>query len=75
MFSVVSAAIGTTQRLGKHICAAVNQHATIEETVFSVWASRRYNKENLRIKIWSSSGIGTWQNNDKNEEDLMCDLK
>jgi hypothetical protein len=36
VFSVVSAALVDTQRCGKHNSAAVNQHAAIEEVVFSV---------------------------------------
>jgi hypothetical protein len=31
VFSLVRAARGTTQRYGKHISAAMNQHAAIEE--------------------------------------------
>jgi hypothetical protein len=36
MFSVVSAALIATQRCCKHVSAAVNQQATIEEAVFYV---------------------------------------
>jgi hypothetical protein len=42
IFSVVSAALFARQRCGKHISAAVNQHATIEKAVFSVGSSRGY---------------------------------
>jgi hypothetical protein len=38
VFSVVRAARFAMQRCGKHISAGVNQHATIEEAVFSVGA-------------------------------------
>jgi hypothetical protein len=38
VFSVVSAVLVATQQCSKHISAAVNQHATIEEVVFSVEA-------------------------------------
>jgi hypothetical protein len=46
-FSVVRAARVTTQLCGKHISAAVNQHATIDEAVFSVGAAPRLYNENL----------------------------
>jgi hypothetical protein len=36
-----------TQRCGKHISAAVNQRATIWETVFSMGAAPRLYNENL----------------------------
>jgi uncharacterized protein YutE (UPF0331/DUF86 family) len=36
VFSVVRAARVATQRSGKHISAAMNQHAAIEEAVFSM---------------------------------------
>jgi hypothetical protein len=40
------------QRCGKYICAAVNQHATIEETVFSVVAAPiLYNMEPSQIEL------------------------
>jgi hypothetical protein len=38
---VVLAASVTTQLCGKHISAAVNQHATIEEAVFSMARAAR----------------------------------
>jgi hypothetical protein len=36
------------QRCGKHISAAVNQHATIEDAVFSVGVAPRLYNEDLR---------------------------
>jgi hypothetical protein len=36
------------QRCGKHISAAVNQHATIEEGVFSMGGAPRLYNEDLR---------------------------
>jgi hypothetical protein len=48
MFSVVSISLVATQRCGKHISAAVNQHATIVEAVFSVGVAPRLYKEDLR---------------------------
>jgi hypothetical protein len=39
MFYMARAALFATQRCGEHISAAVNQHATIEEAVFSVVGS------------------------------------
>jgi hypothetical protein len=44
----VSEALVAMQRCGKHISAAVNQHATIEEPVFSVGAAPRLHNEDLR---------------------------
>jgi hypothetical protein len=38
----IRAALVATQVCGKHISAAVNQHATIEKVVFSVGPSRGY---------------------------------
>jgi hypothetical protein len=48
VFSVVSAALVATQRYDKDISAAVNQHATIEEAVFSAEAAPRLYNEDLR---------------------------
>jgi hypothetical protein len=48
VFSEVSAALVASQRCRKHISAALNQHATIEEAVFSVEASPRLYNEDLR---------------------------
>jgi hypothetical protein len=48
VFSVVSAALFATKLCGKHISATVNQHATIEEAVFSVGAAPRLYNEDLR---------------------------
>jgi hypothetical protein len=40
---------------GKHIFAAVNQHATIEEAVFSVEAAPRlYNEDIMQLELESS---------------------
>jgi hypothetical protein len=59
--SVVSAALVAMQRCGKHISAAVNQQATIEEEVFSVGAARCYitRVSTARIRIESSFGVGS----------------
>jgi hypothetical protein len=53
MFSVVSAALIATQRCGKHISAAVSQHATIEEVVFSMEgaAPRLYNEDLRHLEL------------------------
>jgi hypothetical protein len=45
---VVIAAIVATQLYGKHIIAEVNQHAKIEEAVFSVEAASRLYNEGLK---------------------------
>jgi hypothetical protein len=45
---VVSAALVATQRCGKDISAVVNQHATIEEAMFSVVAAPRLYNVDLR---------------------------
>jgi hypothetical protein len=45
---MVRAAFIAKQLCGKHISAAVIQHATIEEAVFSVDATRRLYNEDLR---------------------------
>jgi hypothetical protein len=44
---VVRASLVATQWCDKHISAAVNQHATIEEAVFSVGAALRLYDEDL----------------------------
>jgi hypothetical protein len=64
---VVRAALVAMKRCGKHICAAVNQHATIEEAVFSVrTAPVLYNEDLMQIELeLRVSGVGSWQNNDK----------
>jgi hypothetical protein len=49
VFSAVLAADVVTQRCGKPISAAVNQHATMEEVVFSVGAAPRLYNEDLRM--------------------------
>jgi hypothetical protein len=46
---MVSAALAATHRCGKYISAAVNQHTTIEDAVFSVGAAPRLYKEDLRL--------------------------
>jgi hypothetical protein len=48
VFSVVSAVLVVMQQRAKHISAAVNQHATIEEAVFSVGAAPSLYNEDLR---------------------------
>jgi hypothetical protein len=48
VISVVSAELVATQRSGKHTSAAINQHATIEEVLFSVGAVPRLFNEDLR---------------------------
>jgi hypothetical protein len=47
VFSMFRAARVATQQCGKHICAAVNEHATIEEGVCSVRAAPRLYEEDL----------------------------
>jgi hypothetical protein len=63
VFSVGGAARVATQRCGKHISAAVNQHATIEEAVFSVRpAPRLYNEDLSQLECELSSpelAVGT----------------
>jgi hypothetical protein len=52
VFSVVRAALVDKQRCGKHISAAVNQHTTIQEAVFSVGAAPRlYNKDLPHLEL------------------------
>jgi hypothetical protein len=65
VLSVVSAAFVAMQRCGKHICAAVNQHATIEEAVFSVRGADTINRgsQTTRIRLDGVSGVSSWQNN------------
>jgi hypothetical protein len=48
VFSVVCAMLVAIQRCGKHISAAVNPHATIEEAMFSVGTAQRLYNKNLR---------------------------
>jgi hypothetical protein len=45
---VSSAAFVATQRCGKHVSAAVGQHADVEEAVFSVGATPRLYNVDLR---------------------------
>jgi hypothetical protein len=57
VFSVVHAALVAKQRCGKDISTTVNQHATIEKTVFSVMAAPRlYNEQPVwrRVRIPAS---------------------
>jgi hypothetical protein len=52
MFSVVRAARVVMQQCSKHISAAVNQHATTEEAVFSVGAvSALYNEDLRKLEL------------------------
>jgi hypothetical protein len=52
---VISTALVVKQRCGKHISAAVNQHATIQKAVFSMGVAPRLYNEDLRDKpIFSS---------------------
>jgi hypothetical protein len=48
VFSVVSAELVATQRCDENVSATVNQHATTDETVFSVGAAPRLYNEDLR---------------------------
>jgi hypothetical protein len=55
----VRAALLATQLCGKHISAAVNQHATIEEAVFPVGVAPRLCDEDLtQLERELSSGVG-----------------
>jgi hypothetical protein len=45
---MVNAALVATQRYGKDISAALNQHTTTEEAVFSVGAATRLYNQDLR---------------------------
>jgi hypothetical protein len=52
VFTVVRDARVTTQWCGKHIAAAVNQHATVEEAVFYVGtAPRLYNEDLMQLEL------------------------
>jgi hypothetical protein len=52
VISAVNAALLATQRCGKRISAAVNQHATIEEEVFSLGAARiLYNEDLTQLEL------------------------
>jgi hypothetical protein len=62
VFSVVHAALIVMQWCGKHISAAVNHHAIIEEVVFSVGATPRLYDEDLKTaekQNWES--LLRWQ--------------
>jgi hypothetical protein len=48
------------QLCGKHISTAVNQHATIEEAVFSVGAAPRLCNEDLMHLEWVDQAGGIW---------------
>jgi hypothetical protein len=48
VFSVVIAELIATRRCGKHISAAVDQQATIEEAVFSMGSTSRLYNEDIR---------------------------
>jgi hypothetical protein len=52
VFSVVRAARVATQRCCEHIFAAMNQHTTLEEAVFSVGVAPRPYNEDLRRLEW-----------------------
>jgi hypothetical protein len=59
IFSVVSAALVATQQCCKHISAAVNEHAKIEEAVFSVGvAPMLYNEDLRQLELELRSGVG-----------------
>jgi hypothetical protein len=90
VFSVVSVSLVATQRCGKHISAAVNQHATIEAAVFSLGATPiLYNEDLTQLELELSSGInscirgfrvsgaGSWQNNSEEiaRKELGCAMK
>jgi hypothetical protein len=63
VFSVVHTTLVDTQWCCKHISVAVNRHATIEETVFSVGAAPRLCNEDrrqLRDRIELSTGVGSY---------------
>jgi hypothetical protein len=60
---VASTALVATQRCGKHIPAAMNQRATIEEAVFSLEAAPRLYKDHLRqleleLKVFPKLAVG-----------------
>jgi hypothetical protein len=63
VFSVICAARVATQLCGKHTSAAVNQHATIEEEIFSVGAAPSlYNQDlaqNIPPPVEAGSNIST----------------
>jgi hypothetical protein len=62
---MVSAALVATQRCGKHISAAVNEHATIAEAVLSIGVTPKLYNEDLRQLELETRvfGVGSWQNN------------
>jgi hypothetical protein len=54
VFSVVCTTCIATQQCGKHISVAVNQQATTEEAVFSVWAVPKlysYNEKLTQLEL------------------------
>jgi hypothetical protein len=78
--SVVCAARVATQRCGKRVSALVNQHATIEEEVFSVGAAPRLYTEDLtqlELELSRVSGVCSWRNNEEEMErkELGCAKK
>jgi hypothetical protein len=51
VFSLIRAARFASQRRGKHISAEVNQHATIEEAMFSMRAAPKlYNEDPTQVE-------------------------
>jgi hypothetical protein len=57
---VVSAVLVAMQRCAKHVSAAMNQHATIEETMFFVGGrpeAIKRGSEAARIRTELSSGV------------------
>jgi hypothetical protein len=74
---VVCAAPFAKQLCGKHISAEVNQHATIEEAVFSVRAATRlYNKDLRQLELELSRvpdlAVGTIIEK-KSKKELCCE--
>jgi hypothetical protein len=68
VFSVIHPEFVATQRYGTHISAVVNQHATIEETVFSVGAvSRLYNEDLRQLRDRTEGGYGGCSREDGEE--------
>jgi hypothetical protein len=57
VFSVFRASLIATQLCGEQISAAVNQHSTIEEAMFSVGAIPRLYNEDLTKLEWELSSV------------------
>jgi hypothetical protein len=80
VISMAWALLIATQRYGKHISSAVNQHATIEESVFSVGAAPRLYNEDLtqiELELRESAVEGDWKEILRKElrvykKDFMC---